>query len=84
MARDDEFDRLVKQTPNPEYDELTPLEQQIKDLVIEGKAGGAIAKRLQISEPSVQRHLATMYKKMYTWKKGIGPSRPFPKTTESG
>ena len=79
MRGDDEFDRLVAEIPDPDYDELTVTEQQIIDIVMQGETDASIAKQLQIPEKTVQRHVAMIYKKMYTWKKGVGPSRPFPK-----
>jgi DNA-binding NarL/FixJ family response regulator len=81
MRQDTDFDRLVDEIPNPEYDELTPLEQQIAHMASQGETDVTIANRLQIPETGVPRHLATIYKKLFTWTMGGGPSKPFPKET---
>jgi DNA-binding CsgD family transcriptional regulator len=83
MGRDTAFDRLLKEIPDPEYDELTPLEEQIIKMVAEGASDATIAIRLQISEPRIKLHLATIYKKLSTHTMGGAPTKPFPKTTDA-
>jgi DNA-binding NarL/FixJ family response regulator len=83
MAREDEFDRLLRDTPDPEYDELTPLEEAIAKMAAEGSSDATIANQLHISEPRIKRHLATIYKKLSTHTMGGAPTKPFPVRTES-
>jgi hypothetical protein len=41
--RDSTFDRLLDETPDPEYDELTSLEKQITKMVAEGASDAMIS-----------------------------------------
>jgi len=49
---------------NPASDLLTPREQEVLALLVEGKSNGAIAEALYISERTVTTHLSRLYTKL--------------------
>jgi DNA-binding NarL/FixJ family response regulator len=78
-----EFDGILKEIPDPEYDELTAVEQQIVEMVSRGERPSNITRRLDIPRATLERHLGVIYKKLGTWTKAQGPSKPFPQRPRS-